>query len=109
MPPRWWLWVDCSLVARCLKLPENQRFVSRRPQEVVLRDLSTTAVRFHPALAVALNCGTGSSFLNALVNAFDRFHIVLAANSGYCGSKYNRWTSGSRVLGASRLPSMSAE
>lgn len=33
----------------------------------------------------------------------------LAANSGYCGSKYNRWTSGSRVLGASSLPSMNAE
>src|SRR5579859_7716520 len=62
-----------------------------------------------PSLAVALNCGTGSSFLNALVKAFDKLHIVLAENSGYCGSKYSRWTSGSRVLGASNLPSTNAE
>jgi hypothetical protein len=40
-----------------------------------------------PSLAVALNCGTGSSFLNALVKAFDRLHMVLAENSAYCGSK----------------------
>ncbi len=26
---------------------------------------------------MALNCGTGSSFLKALVNAFERLHIVL--------------------------------
>jgi hypothetical protein len=38
-------------------------------------------------LAVALNCGTGSSFLKALVNAFDKLHMVRTANSGYCGSK----------------------
>jgi hypothetical protein len=43
-----------------------------------------------PSLAVALNCGTGSSFLKALVKAFDKLHMVLAANSGYCGSKYRR-------------------
>jgi hypothetical protein len=41
-------------------------------------------------LAVALNCGTGSSFLKALVKAFDKLHIVLAENSGHCGSKYSR-------------------
>jgi len=37
------------------------------------------------SLAVALNCGTGSSFLNALVNAFDKLHIVRGENSVYCG------------------------
>jgi hypothetical protein len=44
----------------------------------------------------------------ALVKAFDRLHMVLAENSGYCGPKYSRWTSGSRLLGASSLPSMKA-
>ncbi len=29
-----------------------------------------------PSLAVALNCGTGSSFLKALVKAFDRLHML---------------------------------
>ena len=41
-----------------------------------------SCARKAPSFAVALNCGTGSSFLNALVNAFERLHIVLAANSG---------------------------
>ena len=59
-------------------------------------------------MAVALNCGTSSSFLKALVKAFERLHMVLAENSGYCGSEYSRWTSGSKVLGASSLPSMQA-
>jgi hypothetical protein len=49
-------------------------------------------------LAVALNWGTGSSFLNALVNAFDKLHMVRKANSGYSGSKYSRWTSGKEAL-----------
>jgi hypothetical protein len=50
-------------------------------------DYAGNCTRKAPSFAVALNCGTGSSFLNALVNAFDRLHIVRAANSGYCGSK----------------------
>src|SRR5258708_15822989 len=29
-----------------------------------------------PSLAVALNCGIGSSFLNALVKALDKLHMV---------------------------------
>jgi hypothetical protein len=41
-------------------------------------------------LAVALNCGTGSSFLKALVNALDKLHIVRGENSSYCGPKYSR-------------------
>lgn len=44
----------------------------------------------------------------ALVKAFDKLQMVLAENSGYCGSKYSRWTSGSKLLGASSLPSMNA-
>src|SRR4029077_10923518 len=71
-------------------------------------DYAGSCARKPPSLAVALNCGTGSSFLNALVNAFDKLHMVLAENSGYCGSKYNRGSSGSRLLGASSLPSMNA-
>src|SRR6185437_5297018 len=66
-------------------------------------------LRNSPSLAVALNCGTGSSFLKALVKAFERLHIVRAENSGYSGSKYRRCTSGSRLRGASSLPSMKAE
>ena len=37
------------------------------------------------SFAVALNCGIGSSSLNAEVNAFDRLQIVRALNSSYCG------------------------
>jgi len=33
-----------------------------------------------------LNCGTASSFLNALVKALDRLHMVRAENSWYSGS-----------------------
>ena len=43
------------------------------------------------------------------MKAFDKLHIVLAENSSYCGSKYSRWTSDSRLLGASSLPSIKAE
>jgi hypothetical protein len=72
-------------------------------------DYAGSCARKPPSLAVALNCGTGSSFLKALVKAFERLHMVLAENSGYCGSKYSRWTSGGRLLGASSFPSMKAE
>jgi hypothetical protein len=53
-------------------------------------DYAGSWARNSPNLAVALNCGTGSSFLKALVNAFDKLHIVLCENSGYSGSKYSR-------------------
>jgi hypothetical protein len=43
------------------------------------------------------------------VKAFDKIHMVRAENSGYSGSKYSRWTSGSRLRGASNLPSTNAE
>jgi hypothetical protein len=51
-------------------------------------DYAGNCAREPPSLAVAVNCGMGSSFLKALVNAFERLHMVLAENSGYCGSKY---------------------
>jgi hypothetical protein len=47
-------------------------------------DYDGSWARNPPSLAVALNCGTGSRFLKALVNAFDRLHIVRGENSGYC-------------------------
>jgi hypothetical protein len=45
--------------------------------------------RNSPSLAVALNCGIGSSFLKALVNALDKLPIVRPENSSYYGSKYS--------------------
>lgn len=39
-------------------------------------DYSGSCARKPPSLAVALNCGTGSRFLKALVKAFDRLHMV---------------------------------
>jgi hypothetical protein len=46
------------------------------------------------SFAVALNCGIGSSSLNAEVNAFDRLQIVLALNSSYCGLFPPIWKKG---------------
>ena len=46
-------------------------------------DYAGSCARKPPSLSVALNCGTGSSFLKALVKAFDKLHMVLAENSGY--------------------------
>src|SRR5215469_11896459 len=57
-----------------------------------------TKLRNSPSLAVALNWGIGSSFLKALVKAFDKLHIVLAANSGCSGASI---TDGRRPEGAS--------
>lgn len=39
-----------------------------------------------PSFAVALNCGMGSSSLNADVNALERLQIVRGRNSSYFGS-----------------------
>ena len=39
-------------------------------------------------MAVALNCGMGSSSLNAEVNAFERLQIVRGRTSSYFGSKF---------------------
>jgi hypothetical protein len=54
-------------------------------------DYAGNCARKPPSFAVALNCGIGSSFLKALVNAFDKLHIVRGANSSYCCSKYSRY------------------
>ncbi len=43
--------------------------------------------RNSPNFAVALNCGIGSSSLNADVNAFERLQMVRGRNSSYFGSK----------------------
>jgi hypothetical protein len=43
------------------------------------------ASRKDPSLAVARNCGMGSSSLNGDVNAFDKLHMVLDSNSWCCG------------------------
>jgi len=50
-------------------------------------DYAGSCARKPPNFAVALNCGIGSSFLNALVKALERLHIVRAENSEYSGSK----------------------
>jgi len=42
--------------------------------------------------------------LNALVNAFDKLHIVRGENSSYCGSKYSRWTVGQQTPWHFQLP-----
>ena len=64
--------------------------------------------RNSPNLAVALNCGIGSSSLNAEVNAFERLHIVRGWNSSYVGSNYRSCTVRARCFGASSFPSTNA-
>ena len=50
------------------------------------------------SLAVARNCGIGSSSLNADVKALDRLHSVRRWNSWCCGLKYRSWTGLRQVL-----------
>lgn len=50
-------------------------------------DYAGSWARKPPNFAVALNCGIGSSFLNALAKALERLHMVRAENSEYSGSK----------------------
>src|SRR2546426_11565414 len=64
--------------------------------------------RSDASFAVALNCGIGSSSLNALVNALERLHVVLGANSSICGLKYRSWTRRAKGLGTSNWPSTKA-
>jgi hypothetical protein len=49
--------------------------------------LGESGLQESPSLAVALNCGIGSSSLNAEVNALERLHIVRGRNCSYFGSK----------------------
>src|SRR5258708_15299084 len=62
-------------------------------------DCENRASRNSRSLAVALNCGTGSSSLNADVNALERLQIVRGRNSSYFGSKYRSCTVRTRCLG----------
>ncbi len=48
--------------------------------------------RNSPSFAVALNCGTGSSSLKALVNAFDKLHIVRERTSTTTRGHHRRAT-----------------
>jgi hypothetical protein len=49
-------------------------------------DWENRASRNSPSFAVVLNCGIGSSCLNAEVNALERLQIVRGRNSSYLGS-----------------------
>src|SRR5206468_8524440 len=60
------------------------------------------------SFAVALNCGIGSSSLNADVKEFSKLHNVLGANSSIVGLKYKSCTRRARCFGASRSPSTNA-
>src|SRR6266571_425241 len=67
------------------------RVAEIRPADVfwipIVAGAAVAILRNDANFAVALNCGIGSSSLNALVNAFDRLHVVLGANSSVCGLK----------------------
>jgi hypothetical protein len=52
----------------------------RRNAAVFWNDWENRASRNSPSLAVALNCGMGSSSLNAEMNAFERPQIVCDGN-----------------------------
>jgi len=55
--------------------------------KVVIYDAFVEGKLEAPSLAVALNCGMGSSSLNAEVNALERLQIVRGWNSSHFGSK----------------------
>jgi hypothetical protein len=52
---------------------------------------------------VALNCGIGSSFLNAEVNALERLQMVRGRNSSYFGSKYRFMHRAGQMFGSFEL------
>src|SRR5712691_7299911 len=56
------------------------------------------------SFAVALNCGIGSSSLNADVNAFPKLQRVLGANSSIVGLKYRSCTRVRDISGLRDLP-----
>src|SRR5713101_8248775 len=77
-----------------------------RPGRYRLRgqnDCEKRASRNSPSLAVALNCGMGSSSLNAEVNAFERLQIVRGRKSSYFGSKYRSCTVRRKVFWSFQL------
>ena len=73
---------------RQMKLMKINKGAAGRPEPPQCQnDWENRASRNSPNFAVALNCGIGSSSLNADVNAFDRLQIVRDVNSSYFGSK----------------------
>lgn len=52
-----------------------------------LERLREPGFRNSPSLAVALNCGMGSSSLNAEVNACEKLQMVRGWNFSYFGSE----------------------
>jgi len=70
--------------ARCSLVKRGGSADTARQARTIVR---TGPPGIHPGFAVALNCGTGSSSLNAEVNAFERLQIVRGRNSSYFGSK----------------------
>jgi hypothetical protein len=69
-----------------LRVPKGQSADTAPQARTIVR---TGASRNSPSFAVALNCGTGSSSLNAEVNALERLQMVRGRNSSYFGSKYH--------------------
>jgi hypothetical protein len=55
---------------------------------VTREDFQSSASSEMHDLAVTLNCGMGSSSLNAEVNALERLQLVRVRNSSCFGSKY---------------------
>jgi hypothetical protein len=64
-------------------------FASASLLRIYCRELDTSVAspRKGASSAVTLNCGIGSRFLNALVNALDKLHNVRGANSSTRGLK----------------------
>src|SRR5579864_8493920 len=78
------------------------------PPPCMLERFENLASKNSPSFAVALNCGMGSTSLNADVNALERLQIVRDRNSSYFGLKYRSCTVRARCFGASSLPSTNA-
>jgi hypothetical protein len=77
-----WIWITQPLIALEQPDPFGVMATQNGPN-LDYAQLGEKAAQ----LSRGLNCGAGSSLLKALVKAFERLHMVLAANSGYCGSK----------------------
>ncbi len=82
----------------------------RRDLEDHAEDLGLHAAAFMNSAsdAVARIRGTGSSALNASVNAFSRLQSVRGLKSSCAGSKYARWTGRARCFGTSTASSTNA-
>src|SRR6266851_1176099 len=104
------IWIECSFET-ALKHALARLQEGLPPEETTAayeRIYVNLPSRNSPSSAVALNCGIGSSSLNADVNALERLQIVRGRNSSYFGSKYRSCTVRARCFGASNLPSTNA-